>query len=147
MAKAVDVGPKPKEAGAETAKPKSGTFTLRNGHATTFRRTVTLDGSSLNPKKPTADAEKVQLAFEPGVDYPLSEVEVAGCQDLIDAGILVPANRDDKGRNKPIAASPRTDADSTIDKLEKKVEELAAENAALKAKLAAAPKVTIPPPA
>ncbi len=135
--------PKSDESGK--AEVKAGAFMLKLGHPTPYRRTVTLDGSTKANKPVSSEAEKVQLEFQPGQAYDLSDIEAEGCRDLIENGFLVPARTDEKGRNKPVqVSSPRTDADGTIDKLEKKVEELAAENAELKAQLKNAPKVTLP---
>lgn len=105
------------------SKKKAATrsLALRIGHTTPFRRTVTVDG------------EKYQLVFEPGKDYEITEAEIAGgLQKLIDGGLLVDPNRDHKGRQRrPTVAA--ADATATIDKLEKRIEQVAAENAALKA--------------
>lgn len=108
-------------------KKPTHTLALRFGHATLFRRTVTL-----------GNGEKIQMVFEPDRDYEVTDEELAGgLQKLVDDGLLVDPNRDPKGRRRPLAA-PTADATAAIDKLEKRVEDLAAENAQLKADLEAA---------
>lgn len=113
------------------SKKKTQTFALAIGHSTTFRQTVNIG----TPEKPN----RVQLVFEPGEDYELTEAEIAGVQPFIDSGLLVDPNRDPKGRQRrpPVVSG---DANKTIAKLEKKLEELSAENAQLKADLEAATK-------
>ena len=95
------------------AKAKE-SYTLKFGHSTNFRRTVT-DGKG----KP------VVLVFVPGIHYELSKQEVDGLTEEIDAGLLVKSNCDPKGRHKdPQEVS--ADTGGVISKLEKKVEDQAA---------------------
>ncbi len=111
-------------------KPKGTTsYTLAFGYPTAFRRTVQ-----------SGDA-RVQLVFEPGEHYELTDEEAEGIQKELSVGLIVPSDFDPKGRQKrPTPIS--TDANSVIAKLEAKVESLAAENAQLKADLEAATKPT-----
>lgn len=117
-------------------KPAAKSYMLKIGHDTAFRRTVQIGDSKKAGKKGGTDPEKVQLVFEPGQSYQLTDEEVAGLQNEINSGLLVEATTDAEGRQRPVQpSSPRTDADSVIDRLEKKCEELAAENAELKKQL------------
>ena len=105
------------------AKKLTHTLALRIGHTTPFRRTVTV--GKKNP-------QKYQLVFEPGRDYEVTDEELAGgLQKLVDGGLLVNPHRDARGRQRRPAV-PTADPDATIEKLEKKVETLAAENSVLK---------------
>ena len=112
------------------AKAKTTTLALRVGHSTPWRQTVNV-GTDKEPNK-------IQLVFEPGEDKEVTQAEIdGGLQPFIDCGLLVDPNRDPKGRQRrPVAVS--VDADKTISKLEKQVEDLSAENAQLKADLEAA---------
>lgn len=104
-------------------KPKStSSYTLKFGHPTPFRRTVTVGD------------EKVQLVFIPGEHYELTAEEVAGLDKEISGGLLVPTDLNAAGVQRP----PRgvsADAAATIEKLEAKIEDLSAENAQLRADL------------
>jgi hypothetical protein len=109
------------------SKPATTVLALAIGHPTPWRQTVNI-GTADKP-------EKVQLVFEPGVDKEVTLAEIeGGLQPFIDAGLLVDPRRDPKGRQRR-PEKPDGDANKTIAKLEKKVEELSAENAQLKADL------------
>lgn len=102
-------------------------FTLMLGRTQPFRRTVHY-GSGKN-------AKSAQLVFEPGVDVDLDAEELEQCEDLIATGLLVPADRDAKGRLRMSREAP-AGAEAKIEELEKKVERLAEENEGLKCRLA-----------
>lgn len=111
------------------AKRTKGTaqYALKFGHPTVFRRTVTV-----------GKGEPYQLVFEPGQLYELNDEEVACLDREIAAGILVEAAKDPKGRFRYLdrqANKVAADADATIVKLEKRIEDLAAENAKLQEQL------------
>jgi hypothetical protein len=112
------------------SKEKTRVLALKIGHTTQWRQTVNI-GTAKNPKA-------IQLVFEPGEDKEVTQAEIdGGLQAFIDCGLLVDPNRDPKGRQRrPAVASG--DADKTIAKLEKKIEDLSAENSQLKADLEAA---------
>lgn len=99
-------------------------YSLRPGRVEPFRRTV----SQQNGKS-------VQIVFEQGVDVDLSADELEQCRDIVESGMIVPATRDAKGRLR-VPREFVEKAEGEIAKLEKRVEELSAENEALKARIA-----------
>lgn len=111
-------------------KQPCGTFALRQGHGTSFRRTVKLGKDS-----------KVLLVFEPGQTYELSDIERKQCQDIIDAGLLQEVSYDPKGRMRyPSGKAAALDTEAIIASLEAKIEELSAVVAKQSAELAASTK-------
>lgn len=98
---------------------KKEVYTLRLGRLQPFRRTVQYGKD-----------KSAQLVFEPGVDVELDKTELEQCQDLIDTEMIVPADRDAKGRLRMPRVSSEEDT-KAIEKLQKKVETLEAENAEL----------------
>lgn len=94
------------------AKSKNVLLTLRRDRELPFRRTVTVG----------KDGSTKQLVFEPGVDLELTEEMAAQVQDLIDSGMIVPADRDAKGRLRV----PRSAELSSDSKLEEVVDNLRA---------------------
>lgn len=107
-------------------KPATTVLALAIGHPTPWRQTV------------DTGTERVQLVFEPGIDKEVTIAEIeGGLQPFIDSGLLVDPRRDPKGRQRR-PEKPDGDATKTINKLEKKIEDLATENAQLKADLEAA---------
>jgi hypothetical protein len=114
------------------AKKETRTLALKIGHTTAWRQTVAV-GPKDKPKR-------VQIVFEPNEDKEVTKAEIdGGLQPFIDCGLLVDPNRDPKGRQRRPAAVT-ADAASEIAKLEKKVEDLAAENSKLRADLEVATK-------
>jgi hypothetical protein len=111
---------------AEDDGPNAGSYTLRRDREQEFRRTINYESGVA-----------AQLVFQPGVHVELTQEEVDGLENEIKVGMIVPSNRDDKGRQKLIR-EVTPEATATITKLEKQVEELSAENAQLKADLEAA---------
>lgn len=97
------------------AKGESAAYTLLRGRTQPFRRTV---------------ASRL-LVFEPGVDLELTAEEQEQCADLIANGMIVPSDRDAKGRLR----GPQR---QVVESLEARVEKLEAENAELKELLDAA---------
>lgn len=111
-------------------KQPCGTFALRQGHETAFRRTIEI-----------SKGNKIQLVFEPGQTYDLSEAERKQCQDIIDAGLLQEVTFDPKGRMRyPSGKLAALDTETIVANLEAKIESLSAENAKLSAELAASTK-------
>lgn len=109
------------------SKPATTVLALAIGHPTPWRQTVNI-GTADKP-------EKVQLVFEPGIDVEVTAAEIAGgLQPFIDSGLLVDPRRDPKGRQRR-PEKPDGDATKTIANLEKKIEDLAAENAQLRSDL------------
>lgn len=109
------------------SKPATTVLALAIGHQTTWRQTVNV-GTAEKPNK-------IQLVFEPGEDKEVTLAEIeGGLQPFIDSGLLVDPNRDPKGRQRR-PEKPTGDAMKTIAKLEKKIEDLSAENAQLRADL------------
>lgn len=105
------------------AKPKGTTsYTLKFGHPTPFRRTVTIGD------------ENVQLVFTPGEHYELTDEEIAGLELEISGGLLVLTDLNSAGVQRP-PRGQSADATATIEKLEAKIEDLATENAQLRADL------------
>jgi hypothetical protein len=112
------------------SKPATTVLALAIGHPTPWRQTVNV-GTPENPNK-------IQLVFEPGIDKEVTLAEIeGGLQPFIDCGLLVDPRRDPKGRQRR-PEQPSGDANKTIAKLEKQVEELSAKNAQLTADLEAA---------
>lgn len=72
------------------AKSKASTYGLKFGHPTDFRRTVTVGKGD--------KAQRVVLVFQPNTPYSLTDQEIAGCQDIIDGGLLVEWETDERGR-------------------------------------------------
>lgn len=100
------------------AKPKQVfLYGLNAVQRSAFRRTVAIGKG--------ADAERVQLVFEPGIPLELSAHEVAGLQREIEDGIIVAWEH-----GKPVARSVPSQDAATI-------EALRAENAALTEQVAA----------
>lgn len=97
-------------------------YTLKLGRMVPFRRTVKVGKNS------------VQLVFEPGCDLELSSEELEQCQDLIDTGMIVPANRDAKGRLRVVRERTEEDA-ATIESLEAQIAEKDARIAELEKQL------------
>lgn len=113
-------------AGEEAEGPQAGSYTLRRDREQEFRRTINyLSGAS------------AQLVFQPGQHVELTQEEVDWLAKEIEHRMIVPSYRDDKGRQK-IVREVTPEATATISRLEKKIEELSAENAQLKADLEAA---------
>jgi hypothetical protein len=111
-------------------KPATTVLALAIGHPTPWRQTVNV-GTAEQPNR-------IQLVFEPNVDKEVTLAEIeGGLQPFIDSGLLVDPRRDPKGRQRR-PEKPDGDANKTITKLEKKIEDLATENAQLKADLEAA---------
>lgn len=105
-------------------------YTIRRDRKLPFRRTVTYNAGKKNEKQ-------AQLVFEPGVDLELSKEELAQCQDLIDSEMIVPADRDAKGRLR-VARDRSPQADAALSEAQDRIAELEAENAELRATLEAA---------
>ncbi|MBW3543446.1 MAG: hypothetical protein KY476_24605 [Planctomycetes bacterium] len=93
---------------------------MKFGHATPFRRTITLG------------KERETLLFDPDTPYDLSPDEVAGLAAEIDCGLIVPWDTDDKGRR---ARPPRGPLAPDESELAERVRRLEAENASLRAQL------------
>lgn len=106
-----------------TQADSGGSYTLRRDRHQEFRRTV-------NYKSGVS----AQLVFQPGEHLELTAEEVAGIKADIEAGMIVPSFRDDKGRQM-IARQVAVEASAAIANLEKKIEDLSAENAQLRADL------------
>ena len=107
----------------EAAGPQPGSYTLRRDRNQEFRRTIKYESGV-----------SAQLVFQPGAHLELTAEEVAGLKKEIDSRMIVPSFVDDKGRQR-IIREVTPEATATIAKLEAKVEELAAENAQLRADL------------
>lgn len=101
-------------------------YGLRVGHATTFRRTVNI-GTEDKPKR-------VQLVFEPETPQELTEKEVAGLQQEIMEGIIVPWEED--GRKLRPTQSPSPDAVGLMKSLQEENADLRRRNEELASELA-----------
>lgn len=81
---------KKSEGGEEAApKHKAGLYTLRRDREQEFRRTITYDNGTA-----------VQMVFNRDTDVDLTQDEVDFLETEIDAGMLVPSNRDEKKRQR-----------------------------------------------
>lgn len=137
------------------SKTKATSYTLARGRTQPYRKTLTYlsaqplkdaEGKTVKSEdgkpvmKMLADPKRppVQLVFEPDEDIDLTEEEVGYLANAIKGGFIVPTNRDAKGRQKTTRNVPSPEAADEIAKLEKKIEDLAADNAQLKADLEAA---------
>lgn len=99
-------------------------YTLMLGRMQPYRRTVTYNAGKKSEKQ-------AQIVFEPGVDVELTTEELDQCQDLVDVQIIVPANRDAKGRLR--VSRELEAANGEAAELKARVAELEAENAELRA--------------
>ena len=110
---------------APDAEPehKAGSYTLKRDHEGDFRRTIHYE-----------NGDSVVLVMSPGLHLDLSQEEVDGLEKEISSGFIVPSNTDDKGRQK-VVRQESPEATATIARLEKRVEEQAAEIAALNSQL------------
>lgn len=79
---------------------KAESYTLRQGHQTTFRRTIVPAAARKDPKR--AEAESYQLVLEPGQHYEFSDEELAGLEKEITSGLLVPSDIDEHGRQRAV---------------------------------------------
>lgn len=113
---------------------KTTPYTLQRGREQEFRRTVNYfttdkDGNKvLDPKR-----ESVQFRFIAGEDVQLTDEEIEFMETDIKAGFIVRADRDAKGRQRVQRDEPTPEAADIIAKLEKKVEDLSAKLASVKA--------------
>lgn len=106
---------------------------LQRGRELPYRRTVNY------PRKAAA-----VLVFEPNVGYELDDFELNCCHDLIDNGLLVRVEREESGRLRYPKGESLQSSGEVIGQLERQIEQLTAENAALKERLgvvAAAPEL------
>lgn len=123
------------------AKQAKTSYTLSGRRTDPFRRTIRYlkkdkdgkvvygeDGKAVELKK------AVLLFFQHGKHIELTDEEVEFLKVEIDAEIIVPTNFDSKGRQRDPNQIPAklVDAETTIANLEKKIEDLAAENAKLR---------------
>lgn len=100
-------------------KKESAVYTLCHGRKEPFRRTVNYSGD-----------KSAMLVFEPGVDVSLDATELEQCQDLIRNGMIVPADRDAKGRLR-ITRVSNAESEATIESLQQRLADLEAVNADL----------------
>lgn len=125
---------------------KTTPYTLRRGREQEFRRTVNYFTTDKEGNKtPDQKRESVQFRFLPDEDVQLTDEEIEFMSPDIAAGVIVPADRDAKGRQRVQRNEPTPEAAEIIAKLESKVEALSAklssvkaENKSLKADLEAA---------
>ncbi len=108
--------------------PPAGSYTLKRGRESQFRRTIRYESGV-----------SAQLVFSPDQHIDLTQEEVDGLRKEIACGLIVPSNTDDKGRQR-VVREVTTEAKATIESLQSQVDELAAENAQLKADMEAASK-------
>lgn len=95
------------------AKSSAVLLTLRRDREQPFRRTV-----SVGKKGDTK-----QLVFEPGVDLELEPELVAQVQDLIDNRMIVPADRDEKGRLRVSRSAAAVDNSGEVEALKARLAE------------------------
>jgi hypothetical protein len=108
------------------AKRSTRTVALVYGHPTTFKRTVTTGEKG--------STKSVQLVFEPGEVYQVSEAEFAGLAVEVASGLIVEPNIGDDGRMRP----PRREAavePSVVADLESQIERQAQRIAELESQL------------
>lgn len=98
---------------------EAGSYTLRRDRQQEFRRTIKYESGVT-----------AQLVFKQGVDVELTQEEVDGLESEIACGMIVPTNRDDKGRQR-VVREVTPEATATICNLEQQVEELSAKCAEL----------------
>lgn len=124
------------------SKTKTASYTLQIGRTKAFQRTIfafkEIDakdelGTPIKKKVRDESVEPVTMVFEPGQDYQLTPDEIDFLATEIRTGVLVPTNRDPKGRQKTLPADYVPNADEKIAELEGKIESLAAANSELKA--------------
>lgn len=130
------------------AKAPTKSFTLQRGRTQPFHRTITFSKKVVRKDektgKQTATIEQVKkpvhMVFEPDVDYELTEEEQAFLVTEISNGLLVPTNRDAKGRQKTDRSEQAPEAAEQLASLQSRVDELEAANAKLTKDLADATK-------
>lgn len=102
---------------------KTTVWGLKYGHPTPYRRTLSVGKG----KK----AGRVLMVFQPDTPYELTDEELAGCQDLVKIGLLVPWETDPKGRRaRPRPAADQSGETDSATALQAKVSELELELAA-----------------
>lgn len=124
-------------------------YTLARGRNQPYRKTITYlseqpligsdgkqvvgpDGKPVLKMLPDPKRPAVQMVFEADEDIELTEEELGHLENAIKSGVIVPTNRDGKGRQRSTRVAPSPEAADEIAKLEKKVEEVSAKNAELK---------------
>ena len=138
------------------SKTKTTSYTLARQRTQPFRKTITYlsEQPLIGPDGPVkGDAGKpvlkmlpdperppVQLSFEVDKDIDLTDEEIGYLENAIKGGVIEPTNRDAKGRQKAAPRDYVPGADEIIAKLEKQVDDQAAEIAQLKKDLKAATK-------
>lgn len=112
---------------------KSTPYTLPRGREGEFRRTVRYQIKKAGKLVDDPKRKPVMFTFQPDVDVELTPEEEEFMKPDIDAGFIVRADRDAKGRlrrQRPVAEDG--DAETQIAALEARIEELAGANASLK---------------
>lgn len=132
------------------SKSATTSYTLARGRTAPYRKTITYlseqplkgadgkpvtgpDGKPVMKMLRDPKREPVQMVFEADKDIELTEEEIGYLANAIKGGYIVPTNRDAKGRQRSAPKDYVPGADEIIAKLEKKVEDLSAKLAAVKA--------------